>query len=414
MPLNSSFKDSLDIANRACDACGVPHILDVNSTTDRQLKIIGPLYDKMRQFELSRNIWRFAKRRVTLRAIDATTQRIAPQLYDASALYLPGSIVTDANGDVWMSFAAENVGNAPGVNDVWEPYYGPVSASLWVATTTYDAGELVYKPVTGVAGSFIVYMSLIDANKDVPDTATAWDTTVTYGLDAVVSSSSFQWRSVIPYNVGNTPALAPSDWVVGTTYALNDTATGSDGFIYTSTGNGNVGHDPVTDAGVHWTRGAPYAWERVPTIQPASTNWLPIYTTVRPLGVEWLLTVPQDGRSIYLLPNGYLREARIEPKNKGLPSDRNVYGEYIQTSENPLTLAYVADVTKVGRMHPMFCEMLALRIAEEAVEPLTQSEQKLASIISKYTKFGFEARQVNAIEEGYVEPDEDDYITVRW
>ena len=37
-------------------------------------------------------------------------------------------------------------------------------------------------------------------------------------------------------------------WAAGTTYALDDVVTGSDGTSYISLGGGNVGHDPTTDA----------------------------------------------------------------------------------------------------------------------------------------------------------------------
>jgi hypothetical protein len=37
-------------------------------------------------------------------------------------------------------------------------------------------------------------------------------------------------------------------WAAGTTYALDDVVTGSDGTSYISLGGGNVGHDPTTDS----------------------------------------------------------------------------------------------------------------------------------------------------------------------
>jgi Bacterial Ig domain len=47
---------------------------------------------------------------------------------------------------------------------------------------------------------------------------------------------------------------APANWASGTTYAANAQVRGSDSNSYTSNAGGNVGHDPTTDAGVHWTQ----------------------------------------------------------------------------------------------------------------------------------------------------------------
>ncbi len=64
-------------------------------------------------------------------------------------------------------------------------------------------------------------------------------------------------------------------------------------------------------------------------------------------------------------------------------------------------------------MDPMFCEGLSCRIAIEVCEPLTQSTSKLAGITAEYKQFMGDARQVNGIEVGPVEPTEDEFITCR-
>jgi hypothetical protein len=68
-------------------------------------------------------------------------------------------------------------------------------------------------------------------------------------------------RNVWRFSIRNV-ALRPIDinsklvtfatWVVGTTYANNDVAVGSDGQIYSSRAASNVGNDPTTDF-AHWT-----------------------------------------------------------------------------------------------------------------------------------------------------------------
>jgi len=45
-------------------------------------------------------------------------------------------------------------------------------------------------------------------------------------------------------------------WLVGTNYADGTEVTGSDGHVYISKLNDNIGHNPVGDAGVHWQAAA--------------------------------------------------------------------------------------------------------------------------------------------------------------
>jgi hypothetical protein len=55
-------------------------------------------------------------------------------------------------------------------------------------------------------------------------------------------------------------------------------------------------------------------------------------------------------------------------------------------------------------MDPMFCEGLGARIGLEICEPLTQSDSKLSTISQIYKTFMGEARAINGIEQGPVEP----------
>lgn len=52
--------------------------------------------------------------------------------------------------------------------------------------------------------------------------------------------------------------VAPT-WLIGTTYAIYALVLGSDNNVYFSVAGGNVGNDPVGDAGVHWTFVGPNA-----------------------------------------------------------------------------------------------------------------------------------------------------------
>jgi hypothetical protein len=87
---------------------------------------------------------------------------------------------------------------------------------------------------------------------------------------------------------------------------------------------------------------------------------------------------------------------------------------YLVTQEcYPIVLRFVADVQDVTKFDDMFCELLAARIALETVERLTQSTAKAAEIGQMYKTFGTDARIVNGIEVGPVEPPIDDYISCR-
>ena len=237
------FLDSLDIANRVCQRCGVQQILDINEDSLNNNEITFA-YDKLRRAELRRNIWTFAIKKAVLRPATVTTQLLAPQLWSPSTTYMLGTIVVDANGILWFSTIPDNLNNPPASTSAWEEYFGPLAvdifnpiqntavaawssvtnytinttvsyngtnytslvsnnlnnvpssgSSVWQAignsgATAYYAGELCYAPA-GNPGGFVIYMSLINGNTDVPSNITPWSATVQYGQDAIVSNGGF-------------------------------------------------------------------------------------------------------------------------------------------------------------------------------------------------------------------------------
>ena len=422
--VNSAFKDSLDIANRSLDHLGLPHILSIGEDSTRY-QVLSEVYDKLRQYELRRNIWRFSKRKCFMRPIDVNTRKLAPALWNSTYSYQPGAIVQWNNGDLFVTFETDNVGNDPSLTDHWEAYYGSQAALLYDPTISYYEGELVYMAGT-LAGSFIVYLSLVNSNiatgvpitGTTPNVATAWSATDTYDLDDMSYYAGLQWRSTIAVNLNNTPAVAPSDWAIGVTYGAAATATGSDGYVYTSIAGSNLGNDPVADTThTYWTQGGPYAWSRVPALQPSGNTWLPLFCGLKPLGIDSLgMAIPaaigQDN-NYFLLPAGYLREARLNPDLSLAANDHHVYGDYIMSTDNNILLAYAADMTKVVRFDTMFCEMLAATMAYQTCECLTQSTGKQGACLQAYKTAANEAREVNSIEVGTQEADMDDWIAVR-
>ena len=418
------FLDSLDIANRALQHCGAERIADVGEVSKNN-KETTFAYDTLREPELRRNVWRFAIKKAVLRPLDVTTLLLDPQLWDTTVLYLFGALVKDANGTIWQSMVTSNQGNDPLTTTAWEEYFGPLAVAPYDSATVYFAGEVVYVPLSN--SSFVVFMSLQNSNEGVPSTATPWGATVTYNKDATVSNGGDQWRSLIPLNLGVTPAVGPADYDSVAIYASGDSTTGPDGFIYTSLQNGNVGHLPSSSP-TYWTNtNVPNAWAKTPTLYPSSTKWLPLFATLKPLNVLYPIGSgpysDQSTKNVFRLPSGWLRKAPRDPKAGsvsalGAPSglyydDWLFEGDFIVATEPMIIHRFVADVHDVRRMDAMFCEGLACRIAMGVCETLTQSVSKLGAISTLYKQFMTEARIVNGIETGSEEPPEDDYIACR-
>lgn len=430
------FNTAIDIANRACQHCGVPRIDTTLGFTEAssQASEIGFVYGKLRTAEQRRAFWKWAIRRAVVRPIDTTTMLLTPALWVETTTYFVGSIVADGSGTLWISRQPNNLGNDPQNTPAWEPYFGPLTVSLYDSTTTYAAGELVY--TTAGDGTSKVFLSLMSGNDDNPATATAYDATVTYYKNQVVTYLSVAYMSRIDLNIGQTPTLSAADWAVGTTYGAGAAVTGSNGVRYTSIAGGNVGNDPVSDGSVHWTdTGILTPWTTSFVGGTGSLQWLQIGGSAFPngVGVATLNIVYPVGagpssqsvsRNVYRLPASFLRMAPQDPKAGsysvlGAPGNRayddwNFEGNYLVSAfGDPLALRFVADITDVTAMDPMFCEGLAFRIALAVCEPLTQSASKLATIAQEYKLFMSDARLVDAIEAGPVESPLDDFLACR-
>lgn len=129
-------------------------------------------------------------------------------------------------------------------------------------------------------------------------------------------------------------------------------------------------------------------------------------------------------RNVYMLPYGFVREAPQSPRqgsqlSLGAPSGLSYTDWYYEssyfttTTVGPIPYRFAADIEDPAAWDPMFVDGFSCRLALDVCEVLTQSTAKLGAIGSAYLKFMSEARQVNGIEIGPVEPPEDLYITVR-
>ena len=550
----SEFLSPIDVCNRALQHVGSERMdatLGFNEGTKRAAET-SFAYGKLRTAELQRNAWRFATKRAVLRAIDSNTMLLAPTLYASTTTYFLGSIVADQNANLWISNTVDNLGNDPLGTTFWDPYFGPMTVSLYDSSQTYSAGELVY--TFSGDGSYNVYLSEQNTNVVHPALSNLWASTTVYYKDQVVieypawaigttysqgqavlytdgnvyaslvnsnlgntpSATSTKWalvptlslqsqsvpistvvtpptvspvlewaqgttyssgnvvmfagsmwlsiqnsnsgqfpnasgstywkqvtngtlyQSLIDLSLGNDPANAPALWASGTTYATGNKVGASDGQIYTSLSNGNVGHDPTLDAGVHWqATGIANPWTTVFTQGGGNPLWTQIGGASFPFGVGlkalnfsyWPLEAGPSTQSVtrnaFRLPAGFLKHTLSDPKAGsmsflGAPSnnwlrDWLFEGDYIVSRDGgPIVLRFIADVVDVTKMDPMFCEGLACRIAEAVCEPLTQSTAKLDKIGQEYQFFMSEARKANAVEIGSEEPPLDDFIACRW
>lgn len=369
----AEYNHAVDIANRALQHCGERRI-DVTegfNEDSQQADECSFVYGKLRRAELRRNVWRFATRWAPLRPITATTRELAPALWSSTTTYSYGSLVSDAQGLIWISVRHANLNNNPGAVYYWELYTGPLAIPLYVADEAYFSGDVVY--TTDGDGTFKAYMSLVDGNEDNPATPNEWDDEVTYRRDDLVGYSSVIYMSLIDFNLGITPVEGAS-WT-----AVEPRGTGSEKWVELSVG--------LVDRRM---------------LHPPARN----------------------SRHVFRLPANYLRMAPQDPKAGvhtyvGGPGNRVVEdwvfeGDYFSAS-SPFTIMFrfVADVQNVQQYDDMFCEGLACRIALAISPRLSQSTADEQVIAAKYAAFMTEARQVNGIETGSVEPPEDDFITVR-
>lgn len=156
-----------------------------------------------------------------------------------------------------------------------------------------------------------------------------------------------------------------------------------------------------------------------------ASDWAPLSATDLPITIFGPagpgVTNQTLARNIYLLPNGYLRPAAPDPRIASGPTlstsgglkvlDWQFEGGYfVSKSTDPVVFRYVADISDVTVMDPLFCEGLAARLAYELCETLTQSQAKQQAMGAAYEKFIAEARNKNLLETGSTEEDDPDFL----
>jgi hypothetical protein len=374
------FQSPTDIANRALDHCGADHHIDdlLTDISKNQRLILG-VYTKLRQAELRRNNWRHSIRHSIIRPIAETSLQWTPPAWDLTVTYRIGQVVAYDDGfgsRLWINVTPANLNHPPGTGIYWDNYFGQVVANVFDTKEAYYTGDVVYE--ADGAGSFVIYMSIMQGAADDPATTQAYVATTTYWKDQIVTVASVNYISKV---------------------------------------DSNLGHDPATSA-AQWAT----------TSLSGSRQWVQLGGTLAQLAIMYPIgsgpTIQSSTRNVYPLPYGFLRKAPQDPKAGlhsilGAPTNRPaddwlLEGNYLITRDgNPINFRFIADVSVVAMFDPMFCEGLGGRIAFELCEPITQSTEKVKAISSTYEKFMREARLVNGIEGEAEEPAEDDWITTR-
>lgn len=152
-----AFLTDIDIINRALQIIRRPGISRRTATSAEAVEM-DRVYDQRREVELGTNLWRFATRRVVLRAISTDTDLWTPSAYAAGTTYAVGAIVT-YDSQWWQSKVASNLGNTPGLGAYWRRYTGIDTLEAYDEDVMYFAGELVSS-----GGSY--YLSLVNDNED--------------------------------------------------------------------------------------------------------------------------------------------------------------------------------------------------------------------------------------------------------
>lgn len=463
---SEAFAIPEDICNTALKHLGSPRITSLTDNS-KQAAACQFWYDKDRQAEMRRNVWRFGTRKAALRPVSLSTMLLVPPTWNSTTLYLPGMIVADpvVAGVYWQSSQVDNLNNTPGPdnNYYWDTYVGPLTVYPYDPSTAYYTGELVYKakgdgayqvftciqqmapsdilaPMANIAGQTPIIAGVYPILNGIcsaypmqsdPNVRSEWQHNLMYRKDSIVSYKWVMYRSLVDINIGNAPDAALVLWVIGTTYPLGAIVGGSDGFNYQSIVGANVGNNPVTDGGIHWKPlGVPtQKWTTASVGVTSSIQWLALPgATLQNVIFNW----PQGSgpveqsasRNVYRLPNGYLREAPQDPKAGstsflGAPSglmynDWEYEGNYFTTRDSePIIYRFCADLRNVPIFDSMFCQGLGCRLAVDMCEELTQSADKIQRVEALYKGFMGEARVVNGIETGPTEPPVDDYISCR-
>lgn len=397
-----AYQIALDIANRAIQhLIGVNRIYDLADTTPAAREIAFS-YDKIRAAELRRAAWKFAIRRTVLRPITTATVLWTPAAWAATTTYAAGAVVsytpTTLNVSekganpvpyLWycnVAIAGLAANDPPDVSIVWHRYFGPVTCEPFVSADSVPIAPTLGSTVAGALTGSTIYVK-------VTYVASTGET-----LPSTVSSKAVATNSVLT-------VTSPIAQTNATAYHVYAGLTSGEETLQTGSGAITIGVDwtePTT--GLVIGRGLPTTvtsvrvpgfWSQETTLLnatvytslvssnidvPPSGKWLAQGGTAAPLNVLYPIgagpTAQTGTLNVFRLPHGFLRKAPTDPaadtsQYVGIPSgmgddDWVFEGNFLLTKVfGPLLLRFVSEMVDVYDFDPLFCEMVAARIASE-------------------------------------------------
>lgn len=347
-----AYQTTVDAGNRALQWCGEFQIQTLQDG-DRAAFEVAQCFDKLRTAELRKIPWRWATRRCTLRPLTATSVRILPTAWVTGTVYPAGSIIYDPGQTL----------NTPAPNGLLTIPLGVNSqlGQLWIAVYahTASAANAPGNLQIGVPSFWQQYFGPLFA--DIYHTGTTYNAGELVYTGTLGSTLTF-YLSLTNVNIGNTPS-GGAPWVL---------------------------------ANISGTSGAGY-------IQ-----------ALYPMAVGLGMSIQGAARNQFPLPNGYLRITAPDPKQKagGWPAtsgglrllDYEIEGDYlVSASPGPIILRFVADISDVSIMEPLFVETWAASMGSAMVTNLSQDQSKAARVDKAYQGLFDLAGLINGLEIGSTE-----------
>lgn len=412
---------------------------------------LGFVYDKVRDAELRRNVWRFAIRRAILRPIDTSTIIWSPPAWVAATTYPAGSVISytplllneneqGANpisylwyNDVAISGASSNP--TPDVATYWHRYFGPVSVEPFVSgpvNAAVPAAPTLGSTSGGGFGQtnyYVVVTYITGAGETLPSGEVEQ---VVLASNLLTVTSPIAQTGATSYNVyGSTSPGAET---------LQNSSPIMLGTGWTEPSSGLVAGRGVPLAAIasYWAGELTLLGSTIysslisnNTDVPPTNNWLAQGGTYVPLHPLYPLGAGPSSQlttlNAFRLPYGFLRKAPTDPRGDYSPwlgaptgpmeTDWLFEGDYLVSSSSaPIMLRFVGDIIDVYEFDPMFCEMLSARIGTEIAASLVEPalvQQMISNCRLHYRSEAIEARQANSILIGSEAPPVDLYIAVR-
>lgn len=242
-----------------------------------------------------------------------------------------------------------------------------------------------------------------------------WTSGATFNTGDIVSHDAVSWITVSGPVTNITPGgdnftnwqefTGPSvcnPWSATISYFVGELVS-SGSSVYLSLVSGNTAILSVTTAW-HLVQGAIHASLFIPFPVANSTN--------------------SALRNIFPIPDNFLRIAPQDPKAPGnaysATSAGMQYSDYslerewlLSAATDPIIFRYVMNAQFVRWYDPLFCEMVAARMAYDLCEMITGSAQKKQLMTQTYGRYLSDAQQTNAVESGTTEPADDEWSSLR-